>query len=276
MPEGLLSCGPSQWSITHWTITHVRCVPPPFPDPAVHTRSCGDGSEYKCEEFSLAEKKGENVKCAVRECPSALGTLMKGWLFWMKKDKEVAYRGSDMEAGSWRRGRIFADGEGWKGIPGVGNRMSKDTTSMEPWHGGGRSIQAWKGMAGGQTRHVEQATFGEICEAKEYWHFSSNRELSKAGSGIIASTLGEWLGVKLGSKANFPSSLVTTGKSLYSSEPQIISCNTLATWCKEPTLWKRPWCWETLKAGGEGGGRGWDGWMASPPQCTWVWTNSGR
>ena len=27
---------------------------------------------------------------------------------------------------------------------------------------------------------------------------------------------------------------------------------------------KRPWCWERLKAGGEGDDRGWDGWMASP------------
>ena len=31
------------------------------------------------------------------------------------------------------------------------------------------------------------------------------------------------------------------------------SSSTLATWCKEPTHWKRPWCWEILKAGGEGG-----------------------
>ena len=34
----------------------------------------------------------------------------------------------------------------------------------------------------------------------------------------------------------------------------------------ELTHWKRPWCWERLKAGGEGDDRGWDGWMASP---TW-------
>ena len=27
---------------------------------------------------------------------------------------------------------------------------------------------------------------------------------------------------------------------------------------------KRPWCWERLRAGGEGDNRGWDGWMASP------------
>ena len=51
--------------------------------------------------------------------------------------------------------------------------------------------------------------------------------------------------------------------------------NTLATWCKELTYWKRPWCWERLKAGGEGDDRGWDGWMASLTQWTWVWVNSG-
>ena len=61
--------------------------------------------------------------------------------------------------------------------------------------------------------------------------------------------------------------------------------NTLATWCKEPTHWKSesfpvswvfPWCWERLKAGGEGDDKGWDGWMASPTWWTWVWTSSGR
>ena len=38
---------------------------------------------------------------------------------------------------------------------------------------------------------------------------------------------------------------------------------------------KRPWCWGRLRAGGEGDDRGWDGWMASPTQWTWVWVNSG-
>ena len=48
----------------------------------------------------------------------------------------------------------------------------------------------------------------------------------------------------------------------------------LATWCEELTHLKRPWCWERFKAGGEGDYRGWDGWMASPTQCTWIWVNS--
>ena len=50
--------------------------------------------------------------------------------------------------------------------------------------------------------------------------------------------------------------------------------NTLATWCEELTLLKRPWCWERLRAGGEEDNRWWDGWMASPTQWTWVWVNS--
>ena len=44
---------------------------------------------------------------------------------------------------------------------------------------------------------------------------------------------------------------------------------------EELTHWKRSWCWERLKAGQEGNNRGWDGWMASLTQRTWVWTSSG-
>ena len=52
--------------------------------------------------------------------------------------------------------------------------------------------------------------------------------------------------------------------------------NTLAIWFEKPTHWKRSWCWEGLKAGGEGDDRGWDGWMASPTRWTWVWIGSGN
>ena len=48
----------------------------------------------------------------------------------------------------------------------------------------------------------------------------------------------------------------------------------LATWCEELTLLKRPRFGERLR-GREGDDRGWDGWMASPTQWTWVWVNSG-
>ena len=50
---------------------------------------------------------------------------------------------------------------------------------------------------------------------------------------------------------------------------------TLATRCKELTHWKRHWCWERLKAGGEGDSIRWDGWMALPTQWAWVWASSG-
>ena len=50
----------------------------------------------------------------------------------------------------------------------------------------------------------------------------------------------------------------------------------LTTWCEELIHWKRPWCWERLKAGGKGDNRGPDGWMASLTQWTWVWASSRR
>ena len=47
------------------------------------------------------------------------------------------------------------------------------------------------------------------------------------------------------------------------------------TWCEELTHWKRPRCWERLRAGGEGDDRGWDDWWASLTQWAWVWASSG-
>ena len=49
----------------------------------------------------------------------------------------------------------------------------------------------------------------------------------------------------------------------------------LAISWEELTHLKGPRCWERLRAGGEGDDRGWDGWMASPTQWTWVWVNFG-
>jgi len=54
------------------------------------------------------------------------------------------------------------------------------------------------------------------------------------------------------------------------------NANILAPCCEELTHWKRLWCWERLRAGGEGDDREWDGWMASLTQWTWIWANSGR
>ena len=53
-----------------------------------------------------------------------------------------------------------------------------------------------------------------------------------------------------------------------------LSSSTLITWCEQPTHWKSPW--ERLRAEGEEGVRGWDGWMASLMQWAWTWANFRR
>ena len=62
----------------------------------------------------------------------------------------------------------------------------------------------------------------------------------------------------------------------YSLEELMLKLKLLILWYEELTHWKRPWCWERLRAKEEGNEIGWDGWMASQTQCTWVSTNSGR
>ena len=57
-----------------------------------------------------------------------------------------------------------------------------------------------------------------------------------------------------------------------------VEAETPIFWPPDAKSWlilKRPWCWERLRIGGEGDNRGWDGWMASPTQWTWVWVDSG-
>ena len=55
----------------------------------------------------------------------------------------------------------------------------------------------------------------------------------------------------------------------------LVGSNTLTIWCEDLTQWKRPWCWEKLKAKGERDHKGWTGWMASLTRWTWVWASSG-
>ena len=68
----------------------------------------------------------------------------------------------------------------------------------------------------------------------------------------------------------FNQSILKEISPVYSLEGQMLKLKLqyLATWCEELTHW------ESLKAGGEGDDRGWDGWMASLTQWTWVWVNS--
>ena len=50
----------------------------------------------------------------------------------------------------------------------------------------------------------------------------------------------------------------------------------LDIWCEETTHWKWPWCWERLRAWGEGGNRGWDDSLSSLSQWPWVCANCER
>ena len=54
------------------------------------------------------------------------------------------------------------------------------------------------------------------------------------------------------------------------------SSGILVVWCEQMTHWKSPWCWEGVRAEGEEGIRGRDGWTASSVQWTWTWANSQR
>ena len=73
----------------------------------------------------------------------------------------------------------------------------------------------------------------------------------------------------------FPTQIKPTSLASLAFSRVFFTTSTLATSCEELTHWKRLWCWEGLGAGGEREDRGWDGWMASLTQWTWVWVNSG-
>ena len=56
-----------------------------------------------------------------------------------------------------------------------------------------------------------------------------------------------------------------------------VEAETPVLWPPDAKSWhlKRHWCWERMRAGGEGDDRGWDGWMASLTQWTWLCVNLG-
>ena len=70
-------------------------------------------------------------------------------------------------------------------------------------------------------------------------------------------------------------SILKVNNTEYSSEGLMLKLQNFNHLMPKVTHLKRPWCWKRLKAIGEGGSRGWDGWMASPTQWTWIWANSG-
>ena len=72
------------------------------------------------------------------------------------------------------------------------------------------------------------------------------------------------------SQLNWNQSLIFIGRTDAEAETPILWPTDVKNW-----HWKRPWCWERFKVGGEGDDRGWDGWMTSLTQWTWVWASSG-
>ena len=62
----------------------------------------------------------------------------------------------------------------------------------------------------------------------------------------------------------------------YSLEGLMLKLQYFGHLMRRANSFEKTWCWERLRAGGEGEDRGWDGWMASPIQWTWVWADSGR
>ena len=136
-------------------------------------------------------------------------------------------------------------------------------------------------------------------------HVLGIREFSRTQSVIVDSWKNSELGVKgPGFKPRFCYCLnrksfancfyVNTGNPCFSldtaelkpvnpkgNQPWILIGSTEA---EAPILWPpdmnsqligKDWCWGRLRVGEEGGDRGWDGWIASPIQWTWVWANAG-
>ena len=64
-------------------------------------------------------------------------------------------------------------------------------------------------------------------------------------------------------------SWIFTGRTYAEAEAPILRPPDAKHW-----LTGRHWCWERLKAGGEGDDRGLDGWMASPTWWTCVWAST--
>ena len=96
----------------------------------------------------------------------------------------------------------------------------------------------------------------------KYWRFSLSISPSSEYS-VLISFMIDWL-ISLQSKGLsrvFSNTIVR--KHQFFSAVLKLKLHTLATWSEELTHYKRLWCWERAKAGGEGDDRGWDGWMAS-------------
>ena len=147
------------------------------------------------------------------------------------------------------------------------------------------NIQRTKIMASGPitSRQIDGETVAEVLSSQSYG-FSSGHVwmwvLDYKESWVLRNwcfwtvVLEKTLGCSWTERRSNQSILkgISPGCSL---EGLMLKLQYFATWCEELTHLKRPWFWERLRAGEEGDDRGWDGWMASRTQWTWVWVSSG-
>ena len=149
--------------------------------------------------------------------------------------------------------------QSWKFI----GRTNVEAETPILWPPDAKSWLIWKDPETGKDRRREK---GMTEDEMVGWHhqlnghgFGSTPGVGDGQGGLVC--CGSW-----GSKE------LDTTEQLNWTEAE--TPNTLATWCKELTNLKRPSCWKRLKAGGDGDDRGWDGWVASLTQWTWVGVSS--
>ena len=170
----------------------------------------------------------------------------------------------------------------------LGPYLKIETKNLKPWHSKtfARTYtqRSWfsslLGKKESKAKHARPAMFIQIARAK--WPCTDERVGHQRdwAPNIDASELWRWrklLRVSWTARRSSQSILKEINPNIHWKDwCGSWSPNTLATWCKEQTNWKRPGCWERLKPGGAGGDRRWDGWMASLTQWTGIWANSRR
>ena len=154
-----------------------------------------------------------------------------------------------------------------------------------------KTFSPWKKSYDNPRQHIKKQRhyFSDKGLYSQSYRFSSShvwmdvrvgpqRKLSAKELMLLNCGVGEdsWESLELARRSN--QSILKEINAEYSLEWLMLKLKLqyFATWCEEPTHWKRPWCWERLKGGGKGGDRGWNGWNTLLALWTWVWANSGR
>ena len=102
--------------------------------------------------------------------------------------------------------------------------------------------------------NLENSTVATVLE-KDHFHF--NPKQGQCQTVVLEKTLEESLGQQ-GDQTS-QSQRKSTLKIHWKDWCWSWSTSALATWCKEPTYWKKPWCLQRLRAREEGGDRGCNG-----------------